>query len=72
MDLMQHPLGLMEHPKYTMTRFARDPVPTSPLSRFLEHLKGKRKLKTSKTHPKYLQELASTEPEWEQQLKEDK
>ena len=57
MDLMQHPLGVMEHSKYKLTRFDRDPVPTSPLSRFLEHLKGKRKLKTSKSHPDYLQQL---------------
>ena len=45
MDLMKDPLGVMKHPKYTLTRFERDPVPTSPLSTFLEHLKGKKKLK---------------------------
>ena len=43
MDLMIHPLGLKQHPKYPMTRFERAPVLSSPLCDFLDHLKGARK-----------------------------
>ena len=60
MDLMIDPLGVRAHPNYKLTRFERDPVTTSPLSKFLEHLKGKRKLKTYKTHPEYLQQIDTT------------
>ena len=43
-DLMTHPLGVKANPQHTEKRFMRDPVPVSPLSEFLMHLKGKRKL----------------------------